>query len=92
MFPRGHRGIAQLVEQWSPKPRAVSSILTAPAKKKRQFSSEDCRFFVLITFLFSFFSILLNCRFQRKDKREEIKEKVALLLKALNYIIISDII
>ena len=27
-----YRGIAQLVEQWSPKPRAVSSILTAPAK------------------------------------------------------------
>ena len=26
------RGIAQLVEQWSPKPRAVSSSLTAPAK------------------------------------------------------------
>ena len=25
------RGIAQLVEQWSPKPRAVSSNLTAPA-------------------------------------------------------------
>ena len=26
------RGIAQLVEQWSPKPRAVGSIPTAPAK------------------------------------------------------------
>ena len=25
-------GIAQVVEQWSPKPRAVSSNLTAPAK------------------------------------------------------------
>ena len=40
--------------------------------------------FVLFTFLFSFFSLLSNCRFQRKDKREEIKEKVALLRKALN--------
>ena len=29
-----HRGIAQQVEQRSPKPRVVSSILTAPAKKK----------------------------------------------------------
>ena len=28
-----HRGIAQLVEQWSPKPRAVGSNPTAPAKK-----------------------------------------------------------
>ena len=28
------RGIAQLVEQRSPKPRVVSSILTAPAIKK----------------------------------------------------------
>ena len=27
------RGIAQLVEQWSPKPRAVSSSLTAPVKR-----------------------------------------------------------
>ena len=26
------RGIAQLVEQWSPKPRAVGSNPTAPAK------------------------------------------------------------
>ncbi|MBR3849607.1 MAG: hypothetical protein IKM36_03830, partial [Oscillospiraceae bacterium] len=41
--------------------------------------------FVLFTFLFSFFSLLSNCRFQRKDKREEIKEKVALRRKALNY-------
>ena len=29
-----YRGIAQLVEQRSPKPRAVSSSLTTPAKKK----------------------------------------------------------
>ena len=28
-----YRGIAQLVEQWSPKPRAVGSNPTAPAKK-----------------------------------------------------------
>ncbi len=30
-YLRTHRGIAQLVEQRSPKPRVVSSILTAPA-------------------------------------------------------------
>jgi len=41
--------------------------------------------FVLSSFLFSFFSLLSNCRFQRKDNREERKEKVALLRKALNY-------
>ena len=39
--------------------------------------------FVLFTFLFSFFSLPSNCRFRIKDKREEIKEKVALLRKAL---------
>ena len=48
--------------------------------------------FVLFTFLFSFFSLLTNCRFQRKDKREKRREKVALLRKALNYIIICVII
>jgi hypothetical protein len=66
--------------------RACSATVPNPAwraKKKRQFSREDCRFFVLFTFLFSFFSLLSNCRFQIKDKREEIKEKVALLRKAL---------
>ena len=30
-FSERYRGIAQLVEQWSPKPRAVGSIPTAPA-------------------------------------------------------------
>lgn len=40
----------------------------------------------------SFCSLLLNCRFQRKEKREKRREKVALLRKALNYIIICGII
>ena len=40
-------------------------------------------FFVLFTFLFSFFSFISNCRSQRIDKGEEIKENVALLHKAL---------
>ena len=32
-----NRGIAQLVEQWSPKPRVLSSSLSAPAMKKQTF-------------------------------------------------------
>ena len=76
--------------QWPTKPKENSGTAKSnpsfSAKKKRQFSSEDCRFFfVLFTFLFSFFSLLLNCRFQRKDKREKRREKVALLHKALYY-------
>ena len=31
-----HRGIAQLVEYWSPKPRVVGSSPSAPAKKTRE--------------------------------------------------------
>jgi len=54
-------------------------------KKKRQFSFGRLSFlFVLFTFLFSFFSLLSNCRFRRKDKSEKRREKVALLRKALN--------
>ena len=53
-----YRGIAQLVEQRSPKPRVVSSILTTPAKlcgqnrsarenkRKREISRDFSRFFV----------------------------------------------
>ena len=48
--------------------------------------------FGLFTLSFSLFSLLSNCRFQRKDKREKRREKVALLRKALNYIIICGII
>ena len=33
IFSATYRGIAQLVEQWSPKPRAVGSNPTAPAKQ-----------------------------------------------------------
>ena len=43
---------------------------------------------VFCSFHFSLFvllSSLKNCRFQRKDKREKKKEKVALLRKALYY-------
>jgi len=68
-------------------------ILCCPSKKKRQFSFGRLSFlFVLFTFIFSLFSLLLNCRFQRKDKSEKRREKVALLRKALNYIIICGII
>jgi len=40
--------------------------------------------FVLFSLLSSFFSFLSNCRFLIKEKREKIREKVALLRKALN--------
>ena len=58
MFPKEHRGIAQLVEQWSPKPRAVSSNLTAPAKN-RQVSTEACRFY-FFTINSSLFTLLFS--------------------------------
>ena len=57
LFFSTFRGIAQLVEQWSPKPRVVSSILTTPAmlcgqnrsarenKRKREISRDFSRFF-----------------------------------------------
>ena len=67
MFPKEHRGIAQLVEQWSPKPRAVSSNLTAPAKKKRQFSTEDCRFFCSLHFYL--FVLLSSLKLSFPEKR-----------------------
>ena len=35
-----NRGIAQLVEQWSPKPRVLGSSPSAPAKKKAIRKSE----------------------------------------------------
>ena len=40
-----HRGIAQLVEHWSPKPSVPSSILGAPAKEK-VLSDSDKTFFI----------------------------------------------
>ncbi len=40
--------------------------------------------FCSLHFALFVFSLLSNCRSQIKDKREEIKEKVALLRKALN--------
>ena len=51
-----HRGIAQLVEQWSPKPRAEGSSPSAPAKNKSlaivEFST--CKAFIYL---------LLHCSF-----------------------------
>lgn len=44
-----HRGIAQLVEYWSPKPRVVGSNPSAPAIKKRTFVYQvKVRFFRLL--------------------------------------------
>ena len=42
---RVHRGIAQLVEYWSPKPRVVGSSPSAPAKKSK---SKDLDFFICV--------------------------------------------
>ena len=39
-----YRGVAQLVEQRSPKPRAGGSSPSTPANKKRQVSIGTCRF------------------------------------------------
>ena len=59
-----------------------------PQKETTIFERRLSFLFVLFTFLFSFFSLPSNCRFRIKDKREKRREKVALLRKALNYIII----
>ena len=73
--------------------KCVASFLVPGDKKKRQFFERRLSFlFGLFTLSFSLFSLLSNCRFQRKDKREKRREKVALLRKALNYIIICGII
>ena len=75
-----------LVERLVRDQEAGGSNPLTPTKKKRQFSARRLSFlFVLLTFLFSFCSLLLNCHFRIKDKREKIKEKVALLRKALNF-------
>ena len=50
-----------------------ASIMNVKAKKKRQFSTESCRFFLhysLFVFLSSLFS--KHCRFQIRDKREQV--------------------
>ena len=44
---------------------------------------------VLFTFYYSFFSFLFDGRFRRRENREEIREKVALLRKALAIQMIS---
>lgn len=41
-----YRGIAQLVEQWSPKPRAEGSSPSAPAKEKKSRFCDSFFFFV----------------------------------------------
>ena len=40
-----HRGVAQLVEYWSPKPWVVGSSPSAPAKKSK---SKDLDFFICV--------------------------------------------
>ena len=57
----------------------------SPTRKKRRFSEEARRFFLVIfTFRFSLFSFLSNRRFRRKDKTEERTGNAALRRKAMN--------
>ena len=45
------------------------NLLILQQKKKRQFSKENCRFFLFFSLLFFVFLFSLNCRFRIKDKR-----------------------
>ena len=68
-----YRGIAQLVEQRSPKPRAVSSSLTTPAKKSVH---ESVRIFTYYLFLLHYsietcvriFKVISNSEDGRSEK------------------------
>ena len=68
---RSNGSLAQLGERLPYKQDVSGSIPLTPTKKKRQFSTESCRFF-LYSYLFTFLSSLFtkNCRFQIRDKRE----------------------
>ena len=53
-----------------------STLFSSGAPKETTIFGRRLSFlFVLFTFLFSFFSLLSNCRFRRKDKREKRREK-----------------
>ena len=74
-------------------PKSKNIFFIVPRQKETTIFERRLSFlFGLFTLSFSLFSLLSNCRFQRKDKREKRREKVALLRKALNYIIICGII
>ena len=89
MFPATvYAGMAELADALDSGSSLVTEVevqvlLSAP-KETTIFGRRLSFLFVLFTFLFSFFSLLSNCRFRRKDKREKRREKVALLRKALN--------
>lgn len=54
--------------------KCVASFLVPGDKKKRQFSKEDCRFFLvssLLAFHFSLFSLIVVSREKIREKREE---------------------
>ena len=53
-----------------------STLFSSGAPKETTIFGRRLSFlFVLFTFLFSFFSLLSNCRFRRKDKREKRREE-----------------
>ena len=68
-------GVAHLVERHLAKVEVASSSLVARSRKKRQFSTEDCRFFLfssLLSFRFSlFFQIVVSVK-DLADLRESV--------------------
>ena len=80
------RGVAQFGRALGSGPRGRGFKSRHSDQKKRQLSTESCRFFCsLIYSLFTFLSSLKSCRFreelklsfQRRTKREEWREKVS---------------
>ena len=71
---------------------SVVRIHLPPPKRKVALGGFFFLFFSLLSLHFSLFSKEQMRLFQRKDKREKRREEVALLRKALNYIIICGII
>ena len=67
-FKTKYSSLAQSVEHAAVNRVVVGSSPTGGAKKKRQFSTEDCRFF-LYSYLFTFHSYLFTKKLSFPDKR-----------------------
>ena len=71
---RNIKGYSQVVRHQTLTLAFVGSNPAIPAKKKRQFSTEDCRFFLffsLLAFHISLFSQIVVSREKIREKREE---------------------